>query len=148
VEDTKQLVRELYAITAKLKALHQHRHFTPDGILVGSIGEVLAEYHYGLTPLGVVEPAHDCRHERCLVQVKTTQRDAIQMGEPCQHLIALKLLPDGSVLEAYNGPGDLVWNLVKDKPRPKNGLYPIRLKALGTLMESVPTLLRLPKLRD
>ncbi len=148
MEDTRKLVRELYEITTKLKNLHPHRNFTPDGILVGSLGEVLAEFHYALSPLNTGTRGHDCSSiNGQLVQIKTTQRESIQIGEPCKHLIALKLMPDGSASEIFNGPGALVWNLVKDKPLPKNGLYAVRLNKLRTLMERVPATQRLPRVR-
>ena len=134
MDDTRKLVRELYRISARLKVLHPHRNFTPDGILVGSLGEVLAEFH-------------DCIINKLLVQIKTTQRESIQIGEPCQHLIALKLMPDGTAVEVFNGPGAIVWNLVKDKPLPKNGLYSVRLNKLRELMEDVPKTQRVTRVQ-
>ncbi len=134
MENTRKLVRSLYQITAKLKELHPHRNFAPDGILVGSLGEELAEFHYGLEPLATRSKAHDFSINGLFVQVKTTQRDSIQIGEPCDHLIALKLMPDGTAEEFFNGPGNLVWDLVKHKPLPKNGLYAARLNKLRELM--------------
>lgn len=148
MEDTRKLVRSLYQITAKLKELHPHRNFTPDGILVGSLGEVLAEFHYALSPLNTGTKAHDCSINGRLVQVKTTQRESIQIGEPCEHLIALKLMPDGASIEIYNGPGSLVWNLVKDKPLPKNGLYSVRLNKLRVLMKSIPAIQRVARVQS
>ena len=147
MEDTRKLVRSLYEITAKLKELHPHRNFTPDGILVGSLGEVLAEFHYGLEPLATSAKGHDCTINGLLVQVKTTQRNSIQIGKPCDHLIALKLMPDGTAVEFFNGPGSLVWNLVKDKPMPKNGLYPVRLNKLRELMNGVATERRVARVK-
>ncbi|WP_444932888.1 DUF6998 domain-containing protein [Microbulbifer sp. JTAC008] len=137
MKDTKKLIEELYKITNGLKEIHPHRNFTPDGILVGSIGEVLAEYHYGLTPLPPGEKQHDCRKGNKLIQIKTTQNKAIQIGEPCVHLIALKLLRDGTVTEFYNGPGKPVWDRVKDKNLPKNGLYSVSLGVLSAMMDNV-----------
>ena len=147
MEDTRELVRSLYEITAKLKELHPHRNFTPDGILVGSLGEVLAEFHYELSPLNAGTKGHDCSINNRLVQIKTTQRESIQIGEPCEHLIALKLLPDGTASEIFNGPGSLVWDLVKDKPLPKNGLYAVRLNKLRSLMQSVPATQRISRVQ-
>ena len=147
MDDTRKLVRELYRISARLKVLHPHRNFTPDGILVGSLGEVLAEFHYGLSPLNTGTKAHDCIINKLLVQIKTTQRESIQIGEPCQHLIALKLMPDGTAVEVFNGPGAIVWNLVKDKPLPKNGLYSVRLNKLRELMEDVPKTQRVTRVQ-
>lgn len=146
MEDTRKLVRDLYEITAKLKKLHPHRNFTPDGILVGSLGEVLAEFHYGLLPLDTGHKAHDCSIGTCSVQVKTTQRENIQMTGPCEHLLALRLMPDGTAQEVFNGPGELVWDQLKDKPIPKNGQYPVRLNKLRSLMEGVQPTQRLPRL--
>ena len=34
-------IRRIYEITAELEELYPGRHFTPDGHMVGSIGEVL-----------------------------------------------------------------------------------------------------------
>ena len=44
-----RLVPELFRVTAALEAAAPGRHFTPDGHLVGSIGEVIAAARYGLT---------------------------------------------------------------------------------------------------
>jgi hypothetical protein len=137
MKETRRLVQSLYEITTKLQELHPHRNFTPDGILVGSLGEVLAEYHYGLSPLATGTQGHDCSINGKLVQIKTTQRNSIQIGEPCDHLIALKLLRNGTIEEVFNGPGSLVWNLVKDKRRPRNGLYAVSFKKLSGLMREV-----------
>ncbi|WP_251158233.1 DUF6998 domain-containing protein [Caniella muris] len=46
--ETAQAIRELYAVTNRLGALYPGRHFTPDGHMVGSLGEVVAAEHYGL----------------------------------------------------------------------------------------------------
>lgn len=41
-----QLIPQLFAITRQLEASAPGRHFTPDGHLIGSIGEVLAAAYY------------------------------------------------------------------------------------------------------
>ena len=43
------LVPELFRVIAELEAAAPGRHFTPDGHLIGSIGEVMAAGRYGLT---------------------------------------------------------------------------------------------------
>jgi hypothetical protein len=103
--------------------------------------------YYGLEPLATGSKAHDCSINDLLVQVKTTQRDSIQIGEPCDHLIALKLMPDGGSEEFFNGPGGFVWDLVKNKPMPKNGLYAVRLNKLRELMNLVPTERRVARIK-
>jgi hypothetical protein len=51
-------------------------------------------------------------------------------------------------MEVFNGPGSLVWNLVKDKPLPKNGLYAVGFGKLRELMQEVPADRRIPRVRD
>jgi len=148
MDATRKLITELYSIVRKLEELHPHRNFTPDGILVGSIGEVLAEYHYGLSPLPPGTPKHDCSRDGLLIQVKTTQGASIQIGEPCDHLLALKLSKAGTIEEFYNGPGGPVWDLVKGKPLPKNGLYAIRLPKLRKMMTDVAQEDQIARARD
>ena len=43
-----ELICDLYQIVGELEAMFPGRHFTPDGHLVGSLGECLAAYHYSL----------------------------------------------------------------------------------------------------
>ncbi|HIR43130.1 MAG TPA: hypothetical protein IAB86_07080, partial [Candidatus Aphodovivens avicola] len=41
-------IREIFRIANELEDMHPGRHFTPDGHMVGSIGEVIAAEEYGL----------------------------------------------------------------------------------------------------
>jgi hypothetical protein len=68
-----QLVAALYEVVAELEAMFPGRHFTPDGHLVGSIGEALASYHYGVTLSSASTECHDGECEGRSVQVKATQ---------------------------------------------------------------------------
>lgn len=76
VDKIPDLIRKVYSVVVELERLFPQRKFTPDGILIGSIGEVLAAYHYGLRLL----PQNSANHDACTpdggtqVQVKTTQR--------------------------------------------------------------------------
>ena len=51
MEHTSRLIRDLYQIVARLEEAFPGRRFTPDGHLVGSLGEVFAAERYGLTLL-------------------------------------------------------------------------------------------------
>ena len=42
-------VADIYRAVAELKRCYPDRKFTPDGHLVGSIGEVIAREHFGFT---------------------------------------------------------------------------------------------------
>ena len=47
-DEVPALIRDLYAIVSKLESIFPGRHFTPDGHLVGSIGEALANTYYAI----------------------------------------------------------------------------------------------------
>lgn len=104
-------IKELYEITSELESKYPGRKFTIDGHLVGSIGEVIVAEHYGLTLLPNSTKTHDAvSKETKYVQIKATQVKGIAISSEPDYLITIKLLPDGSWEEVYNGPGKLVWD--------------------------------------
>ncbi len=113
------------------------RHFTPDGHMVGSIGEVLAAYHYGIELFSASHEKHDGKVDDRYVQIKATQRNSVGISSAPDFLLVLKISKEGVGKEVYSGPGNLVWDLVKDKPRPKNGQYQVRTSRLEALMQTV-----------
>ena len=129
-------IKALYAITTELERTYPGRKFTVDGHLVGSIGEVLVAEHYGLALLPVGTETHDAvAKDGTLVQIKATQINRVALSSEPQHLIVIKITPDGTWVEAYNGPGKPVWdNAGKIQ---KNGQRPISLSKLQGLMSSV-----------
>lgn len=128
-------VRELYAITRELEELYPGRKFTPDGHLVGSIGEVLVAEHYGLTLLPNSSETHDAvTNDGKFVQIKATQMNKISISSEPEYLIVIKLNPDGSWDEIYNGPGSAAWKLAGKMH--KNGQRAISLAKLGRLMKN------------
>lgn len=131
------LLRSIYDSVDALEAMFPGRHFTPDGHMVGSLGEALAAYHYGIQLSRASSQCHDGVCESRQVQVKATQGNRIAISSEPEHLLVLRLNRDGSFVEEYNGPGALVWSLVAHKPRPKNGQYQLSLAALRQLMKSV-----------
>jgi hypothetical protein len=138
------LIRQLYKIVAELEKHFPGRRFTPDGHLVGSLGEVLAAHYYRLELLSIIEPKHDARAEDGrLVQIKATQVSRVGLRDKPQHLIVLRILPNGEAEEVYNGPGELAWENAGKMQR--TGQRPISLARLAELMESVPEQDRLPK---
>ena len=69
-----QKIRELYRITKELEEQFPGRKFTPDGHLVGSIGEVLAAGYYGLALLPNSSETHDAIDtDGRRIQIKATQ---------------------------------------------------------------------------
>lgn len=128
------LIRELYAVVARLTAMFPGRHFTPDGHLVGSLGEALAKHYYGIELAPASTQGYDGTRDGKRVEVKTTQGAAVALSSGPEHLLVLKLLPDGSFEEHYNGPGQPVWDLLKERKPTKNGQQQVRLTVLRSLM--------------
>jgi hypothetical protein len=63
----------LYRVVDDLETAFPGLHFTPDGHMVGSLGEALAAYYYGVKLNRASEKAHDGHVGTMLVQVKATQ---------------------------------------------------------------------------
>ena len=63
-------VAMIYKATAELALLYPGRPFTPDGHLVGSIGEVVAAEALGLTLYSPSRPGHDAYDANGDVQIK------------------------------------------------------------------------------
>ncbi len=142
-------IRELYAIVGRLESeYHEHsRHFTLDGHLVGSIGEVYAAERYGIELFASSAPAHDgTAPDGKLVQIKATQRDSVGISAKPDFLIVLRIDKRGGIDEVYNGPGEPVWSLFANRKRPKNGQHQVSLARLKKLNEEVPLEKRIPNL--
>jgi len=104
------IIRCIYTAAADLERIFPGRHFTPDGHMVGSIGEVLAAKHFGLELLPASSTTHDAKTRGGrLVQIKVTQVGRIGLSSEPRTLVVLALARDGTFQVAYNGPGAPVW---------------------------------------
>jgi hypothetical protein len=129
-------IKELYKITNELETLYPGRKFTIDGHLVGSIGEVIVAENYGLELLPNSAETHDAvSRDGKYVQIKATQIEKIAISSKPEYAIVIKVLPDGSWEEVYNGPGVLIWDNAGKMQ--KNGQRPISLSKLKNLMNFV-----------
>jgi hypothetical protein len=144
VDQVPELVRRLYSLVAEFEALFPGRSFTPDGHLVGSIGEVLAAYRYDLDLHPASTAAHDgIAADGRQVEIKTTQGKTVSLRAAPHHLIVLQLSTHGSATQIFNGPGALVWANCGAMQR--NGQRRISLSKLGRLMAEVTEGQRLPE---
>lgn len=143
-----ELIRDIYRAVDELESMFPGRYFTPDGHMIGSIGEAIAKHYYGVELYSASHEGHDGEAEGWQVQVKATQRKSIAIASEPDQLLVFRINRDGSFVEEYNGPGKTVWSLVSNKPRPKNGQYQIGLAALRKLMTLVASDQRLPRVAD
>jgi hypothetical protein len=131
-----EFVKGIYEIVNRLEELFPGRPFTPDGHLVGSIGEVMAAHRYGLGLLRCSAQCHDAiAPDGRKVQIKATQGKSVALRHEPEHLIVLRLDRTGGLAEIYNGPGVLPWSQAGKKQ--SNGQRSISLSRLQSLMKEV-----------
>ena len=147
--DLASTIRELYEIVAKLEKAYPGRHFTPDGHLVGSLGEVYVAERYGIHLYEAAHPTHDGywpdsddEEGRRQVQIKVTQRDRIALNDRPDYLIVLTLSGEGEFEEVYNGPGEPVWEM-RGKQQ-KTSQFQISLRKLRLASQDVADKDRIP----
>jgi len=89
-------VADIYRGVAKLEARFPGRPFTPDGHLVGSIGEVIAAAAFG-DGFKLVAPSTKSYDAVCTVRGKVqvkligSHRREIALNEPCDHLVVFQI---------------------------------------------------------
>lgn len=137
-------IKELYRIINELEKLYPGRHFTPDGHLIGSIGEVYAAEKYGLNLLPASAEKHDAiTTDGRMVQIKITQTNHVSIYSEPDYLIVLKLRRDGQIEEIYNGKGKEPWEACGKLQ--KNGQRSINIRKLIEINAIVSDEDRIPK---
>lgn len=149
MDETKfpELIKGIYKNVSELEKMFPGRHFTPDGHMVGSIGECLAAYYYGLKLLPASTSGKDAIKDGKSIEIKATQSKRVALRSEPEHLIVLKLYKNGSFDEIYNGPGAKVWELFNGKVRPKNGQYQVSLSKLMKIMQAIPKEEQIPRVK-
>jgi hypothetical protein len=104
-----QPVADIYRATAKLEAMYPGRKFTPDGHLVGSIGEVIAAEALGLTLYGMGRPGHDAYDDNGDVQIKMTAGKGVGLYSTCERLVVLRVVSPEAAEIVFDGPGAPTW---------------------------------------
>lgn len=114
--------------------------------MVGSLGECLVADAYGLELLAASNKGYDAITKKGLqVEIKASQSKAVAFRCQPQHAIIVRILPDGTFEEIYNGPGDLVWQQFEGKQLSSNGQHQVSFTKLRKLNESVSTADRVPR---
>lgn len=122
-------VAAIYEAVADLERIYPGRKFTPDGHLVGSIGEVVAAEAFGLTLHPASYAGHDARdRDGRDVQIKMTAGRSVSLYATCDRLIVLKITSPAEADVIYDGHGGPAWEAAGKKQ--KNGQRPISLSRL------------------
>ena len=140
-----ELMGDLYGIVDELERLFPGRHFTPDGHLVGSLGEVWAAHLYGLElDVASAETYDGTSPDGRRVQVKATQGKSIGISSEPDYLVVLKLNRGVEPEEVYNGPGAVPW--AQAGKLQKTGQRHLSLAKLRRLMGDVDDADRIQRL--
>ena len=141
------LIKQLYETVSELESMFPGRHFTPDGHMVGSLGECLVADAYGLELKKASTKGHDAVSRSGLeVEIKATQANSVAFRSEPQHVIVVKIMRDGTFEEIFNGPGSLVWAQFSGKRLPDNGQFQIRLSKLQELNRRIAETDRISRL--
>jgi len=124
-------VAAIYRAVEELEARYPGRKFTPDGYLVGSIGEVVAAEALNLTLYPGSHPIHDAFNAEGDVQIKMTGSSNVSMYASCRRLVVLRVVSPSEAEIVYDGPGEPAWNAAGK--RAKNGQRCISLTRLRKL---------------
>jgi hypothetical protein len=130
-------VAKIYEAVEELKTAYPGRPFTPDGHLVGSIGEVVARETFGFELYAPSNKGHDAKcATRGDVEVKITAGDSVSFRRACNHLIALKIVSPHEAMIIYDGPAAGIWEDAGETA--SNGQRRVSLAKLKRLAKGMP----------
>lgn len=138
-------VRDVYSACYRLsKISNDLRPFTPDGRMVGDIGEVIAAFYYGVTLHKGGYHNWDGEYKGRMVQIKTTGGKETYLKEPPEDGYRDGLLlvfqinrQTGEFSQAYNGDIQRVWNALQNRKIDKSGAKMVGLDRLKQLQKEV-----------
>jgi len=124
-------VAAIYEAVAELEAMYP-RKFTPDGHMVGSIGEVVAAEALKLTLCPMSQDGHDAVDKSGgKVQIKITAGKRVSMYAECKRLVVLRIESPEEAEIVYDGPGRPAWKCAGKVQ--KNGQRSVSLAKLRVL---------------
>jgi len=84
------LIKQLYSTVSELESMFPGRHFTPDGHMVGSIGECLVADAYGLDLKRASNKGFDAIvPDGKKVEIKATQSKSVAFRSEPEHTIII-----------------------------------------------------------
>jgi hypothetical protein len=127
-------IKQLYGVVEELEKMFPGRPFTPDGHMVGSIGECLVADSFNLKLEDPSNKGFDAVSPAGVeVEIKATQADRVAFRSCPQHTIVIKIDKTGGFETVYNGPGECVWAEFEGKAMPSNGQHQIAISRLRKL---------------
>jgi len=138
-------VKNIYKAVTELELMFPGRPFTPDGHMVGSLGECLVADAYDLDLMPPSNEGYDAvTKDGKKIEIKATQSSRVAFRSCPEHTIVIKIEKDGAFSECFNGPGHILWDTFSGKKRPTNGQYQISINKVLELYETVPVAQRIP----
>ncbi len=118
----KNKIALIYQTASELGSEFNITTCTPDGHLLGAIGQIAAKIAFGLN-FGSNVKGHNCTYSdqnRIInIQVRCTGRGSIALRKEPEYLIALEISESGRIYLLYNGPGNFVWEKIKNQKQPQ-----------------------------
>ena len=133
-------VKQMLQIVKHLRSKYPKKRFTLDGRLVGDLGEILVEDTYDVKLHEGLQKHHDgITPDGKQVQIKTTMQNSLTF--PVDHIpdyyLGIKIKPDGTFREIFNGPGRVAREAVKNRKPTKTNLHSVSISILERLNEKV-----------
>ena len=118
----KKRIASIYEIANELGREFNISKCTPDGHLLGAIGQIAAKIAFGLQ-FGSNEKEHNCtwsdKGKILNIQVRSTGRGSVAIRKEPEYLIAIEITETGRLYLLYNGPGKFVWEMVRHQKQPQ-----------------------------
>ena len=112
----------IYEIANELGSEFNISKCTPDGHLLGAIGQIAAKIAFGLK-FGSDEQEHNCtwsdKGKFIDIQVRSTGRGSVAIRKKPEYLIAIEITESGKLFLLYNGPGEYVWEKIQHQKQPQ-----------------------------
>ena len=118
----KKKIASIYEIANELGREFNIAKCTPDGHLLGAIGQIAAKIAFGLQ-FGSGEKEHNCtwsdNGKTLDIQVRSTGRGSVAIRKEPEYLIAIEIAETGRLYLLYNGPGKFVWKKIQHQKQPQ-----------------------------
>jgi hypothetical protein len=115
VAEFKNRIAQIYKIADELGRAFNIDTCTPDGHLLGAIGQIAASIAFNLQ-FGSEKEEHNCTwsggERKVNVQVRCSGRGSIALRKEPEYLIAVEIGKTGRIKLLFNGPGEYAWGRI------------------------------------